>query len=77
MGTTPLANTSYDAMSTTLDKMAKTVEDFANRGPDNPLTETDMIKFNMEASRYSSMVSMASGLVKNLTDTEKQVANKM
>lgn len=41
------------------------------------LTEVDMIDYNMAASKYSTMVSLASGLIKNLTDTEKQVANKM
>ena len=41
------------------------------------LTEVEMIEYNLAASKYSTMVSLASGLVKNLSDTEKQVANKM
>lgn len=72
-----IANTSYDAMEKTLGNMSQEIEKFASRGADDPLSETDMIKFNMVASRYSSMVNLTSGLIKNLTDTEKQVANKM
>ncbi len=41
------------------------------------MTEVQMIEYNLAASKFSTMVSMASGLVKNLSDTEKQVANKM
>lgn len=50
------------------------VEKFANK---TNLSETDMIKFNLAASKYSMMVTLTSNLVKNLTDTEKQVASKM
>jgi hypothetical protein len=41
------------------------------------LSDSDMIKFNLAASNYSTRLSMVSGLVKNLADTEKQIANKM
>ena len=54
---------------------AKTeVDKFAGK---TDLTEVEMIEYNLAASKYSTMVSLASGLVKNLSDTEKQVANKM
>jgi hypothetical protein len=43
----------------------------------NEMDELTMIQYNLAASKYSTMVSMSSGLVKNLSDTEKQVANKM
>lgn len=41
------------------------------------MDELTMIQYNLAASKYSTMVSLSSGLVKNLSDTEKQVANKM
>ncbi|MDL2290703.1 hypothetical protein LJC09_01180 [Desulfovibrio sp. OttesenSCG-928-F20] len=41
------------------------------------LSEVEMIQYNLAASKYSTMVSLSSGLVKNISDTEKQVANKM
>lgn len=41
------------------------------------MDELTMIEYNLAASKYSTMVSLSSGLVKNLSDTEKQVANKM
>ena len=41
------------------------------------LDEMSMIEYNLAASKYSTMVSLSSGLVKNISDTEKQVANKM
>lgn len=41
------------------------------------MDEMTMIEYNLAASKYSTMVSLSSGLVKNISDTEKQVANKM
>lgn len=41
------------------------------------MDELSMIQYNLAASKYSTMVSLSSGLVKNISDTEKQVANKM
>jgi hypothetical protein len=56
-----------DTAKTNLDAYASKTE----------LTEKEMIEYNLAASKYSTMVSLASGVVKNIADTEKQVANKM
>ncbi|MFI3271125.1 MAG: hypothetical protein R3Y11_03335 [Pseudomonadota bacterium] len=41
------------------------------------LTEMQMVELNMLVSQRTTLMSLFSGAVKNLTDTEKQVANKM
>ncbi|MDR2892614.1 MAG: hypothetical protein LBV80_05970 [Deltaproteobacteria bacterium] len=56
-------------------KTAKTNLDAFTNLPE--MDELTMIEYNLAASKYSTMVSLSSGLVKNLSDTEKQVANKM
>lgn len=63
-----------ESLFKTIDSKSNEVSKFANK---ENLSESDMIKFNMAASKYSMMVTLTSNLVKNLTDTEKQVANKM
>jgi roadblock/LC7 domain-containing protein len=64
-------------METTADAItkAKTNLDAFTSLPE--MDELTMIEYNLAASKYSTMVSLSSGLVKNLSDTEKQVANKM
>lgn len=69
-----ITDTTATNMFATIQSKSDEVAQFANK---TSLSETEMIQFNMAASRYSNMVSLASNLVKNLTDTEKQVANKM
>lgn len=73
----PYANSSFDAASAAIKNAQTDIDTFTNKAKTGALSEVEMIEFNMAASRYSTMVSMASGLIKNLTDTEKQVANKM
>lgn len=71
------ADTSFTSVNKTIANAKLHVDDFAAKATLGTLTEADMIQYNMAASRYSTMVSMGSGLIKTLTDTEKQVANKM
>lgn len=71
------ADTSMSAVQASIQAAQKDVNTFRDKAKTGTLSEVDMIEFNMAASRYSTMVSMGSGLIKNLTDTEKQVANKM
>ena len=71
------ASTSADAFKKAGDAIEtakKSLDEFTKL---KDLTEVQMIEYNLAASKYSTMVSLASGLVKNLSDTEKQVANKM
>lgn len=71
------ADKSMSAVQASIQAAQKDVNTFRDKAKTGTLSEVDMIEFNMAASRYSTMVSMGSGLIKNLTDTEKQVANKM
>lgn len=71
------ADKSMSAVQASIKAAQKDVNAFRDKAKTGTLSEVDMIEFNMAASRYSTMVSMGSGLIKNLTDTEKQVANKM
>ncbi|MDR2161738.1 MAG: hypothetical protein LBO77_06340 [Desulfovibrio sp.] len=59
---------------TPIDTAKSNLDTYANK---TELTEKEMIEYNLAASKYSTMVSLASGVVKNISDTEKQVANKM
>ena len=68
------SSTSYTNIEGSVKTAKKELDAFATM---ESMDELDMIKYNMAASRYSTMVSLGSGLVKNLSDTEKQVANKM
>lgn len=38
------------------------------------LSDQDMIKFQMDASRYSTELSMTSNLLKTLSDNQKSIA---
>jgi hypothetical protein len=79
-GTTPSKNTAdnvFDmaakgtkARKDELDTLMKELES-------GTIDEGKMVQLNMAASRFTTMISLSSGLVKSLTDTEKQVANKM
>ena len=78
MAYTPVVKTySSDALDATkkaIDTAKKNLEQFTDK---DELDELSMIHYNLAASKFSTMVSLSSGLVKNLSDTEKQVANKM
>ena len=63
-----------DATAKAIDTAKKNLEAYTGA---EELDELSMIQYNLAASKYSTMVSLSSGLVKNLSDTEKQVANKM
>ena len=76
-GWSVFADKSYKSVEGTITSAKGEIEDFAAKAASGTLTEADMIQYNMAASRYSTMVSLGSGLIKTLTDTEKQVANKM
>ena len=73
-GGNPFSNDSYVNVEKSVLTAKKELEEFEKM---DKMSELDMIRYNMAASKYSTMVSLASGLVKNLSDTEKQVANKM
>ncbi len=70
-------NYSNTAMEAAFNGIKATKTELEKYNSQTSLTETDMIKYNLAVSQYSTMVSLASGLVKNISDTEKQVANKM
>jgi len=74
MSTDPLANQVKGSLFNTMDKMGQEVAAFANK---DQLSEMDMIKFNMAASRYSMVTNLTTNLVKELTENEKQIAQKM
>jgi hypothetical protein len=74
MSTDPLADRVKGSMFNSVDKLSQEVAAFANK---DQLSEVDMIKFNMAASRYSMMTNLTSNLVKELTEAEKQIAQKM
>ncbi len=65
------------AMKTATDQIALHKTNLEQFTALTEMDEVTMIKYNLAASQYSTMVSMSSGLVKSLSDTEKQVANKM
>lgn len=68
------SSTAFNASKAGIAEAKKKLDEYTGKGA---LSEVDMIEYNMAASKYSTMVSLASGLVKNIADTEKQVANKM
>lgn len=69
-----MSNSVSNSLFSTIQAKSNDVAEFSKK---ENLSETDMIKFNMAASKYQMMVSLTANLVKNLTETEKQVANKM
>lgn len=69
-----MSNSVSNSLFSTIQAKSNDVAEFSQK---ENLSETDMIKFNMAASKYQMMVSLTANLVKNLTETEKQVANKM
>ncbi len=69
-----IAKSALDSMGKSIDKLSEQLATFASK--DN-LSETDMIQFNMQASEYSTMMSLTSGLIKTLTEAEQSVAQKM
>jgi hypothetical protein len=72
-GTGPLADQIRDSMFNSTVSAAD-VAAFANN---QDLSEIDMIKFNMAASRYNMITNLTSNLVKDLTDNEKWIAARM
>lgn len=70
----PLADKVKESMFGSMDKMSQEVAAFANQ---SEYSEVDLIKFNMAASRYNMVTQLTSNLVKELTESEKQVAQKM
>jgi hypothetical protein len=76
-GTNVYATDAFKSVTTSVQTAQGVIDGFKDKAASGPLSELDMIEYNMAASRYSTLVSLGSGLVKNLTDTEKQVANKM
>lgn len=75
--TTTYAGNAFTDVTASVKTAQGVIDGFKEKAATGPLSELDMIEYNMAASRYSTLVSLGSGLVKNLTDTEKQVANKM
>ncbi len=69
-----IARSAFDSMSGSIEDLSAQIATFASK---DQLSETDMIEFNMLAAEYSTMMSLASGLVKTLTDAEQSVAQKM
>lgn len=69
-----IAHTALNSMSGSITDMSNEIAAFANK---DQLSEQDMLEFNLLASEYSTMMSMASGLIKTLTDAEQSVAQKM
>jgi hypothetical protein len=71
------ADKAYTGSKNIVDTAQKELDSFINRDNSKPLTDSELIQFNLAASNYSTRLSMVSGLVKNLADNEKQIANKM
>ncbi len=72
-----MSETSHAAlgsMTSSIDSLSAEIAAFASK---DELSEADMLEFNMLASEYSMMMSLASGLIKTLTDAEQSVAQKM
>lgn len=69
-----VAQKALDSMSTSITGMSDQIAEYANK---TELSEQDMLQFNLLASEYSTMMSLASGLIKTLTDAEQSVAQKM
>ncbi len=69
-----LANSALDSMTGSINDLSTQIAEFSNK---SELSETDMIEFNMLATEYSTMMSLASGLIKKLTEAEESVAQKM
>jgi len=74
MSTGPLANKVKDSMFNSMNKLADEVAKYANQ---ENLSEVDLIKFQMAASRFNTMTTLTTNLVKELTEGEKSIAQKM
>ena len=72
--TSTYSTTAMTATSDAITKAKTALEAFTGL---ETMDELSMIEYNLAASKFSMMVSLSSGLVKNISDTEKQVANKM
>jgi hypothetical protein len=72
--TGPLADQLKGSMFNAMDSAGAEVAQYSGK---TNLSEIDMIKFNMAASRYNMMTNLTSSLVKDLTEGEKQIAQKM
>lgn len=70
----PLADRMSEAMFKAMNSAAEQVAEFGNK---DKLSESDMIKFNMAASRYTMITNLTANLAKNLTECEKQIAQRM
>lgn len=70
----PPANQLNGNMFGSMGNMADEIAKFANQ---HSLSEADLIKFNMAASRYNLISQLTSELVKELTDGEKAIAQKL
>lgn len=69
-----IAHNALNSMSGSITDMSNEIAAYANK---DQLSEQDMLEFNLLASEYSTMMSLASGLIKTLTDAEQSVAQKM
>lgn len=72
--TGPLANQVKDSMFGSMEKLADEVAGFANQ---ENMSEVDLIKFQMAASRFNTLTTLTTNLVKELTEGEKAIAQKM
>lgn len=72
--TTSYSSTAMGATAEAIETAKANLDTFTSK---KELSEVEMIQYNLAASKYSTMVSLSSGLVKNIADTEKQVATKM
>ncbi len=68
------AQLAFNSMTGSIEDLSAEIAAFSSK---ENLSETDMIEFNMLATEYSTMMSLASGLIKTLTEAEQSVAQKM
>ena len=70
----PMADNVKGNLFSSIDKYGKDVKMYSSKGE---LDEQDLIKFQMASARFNMIVQLTSNLVKEMTDTEKAIAQKM
>ncbi len=55
----------------------KNIAEMMNNAEKGIASELDMMKLNMAVSQRTTLMSLFSNVIKAMTDTEKQIANKI
>ncbi len=67
----------FNGAGAAIDNADSKIAKLMNTSKNAPLNEMQMMELNLAVSQRTTLMSLFSSVIKNLTDTEKQVANKI